>query len=60
MIPAMVFTSRLFPLYAIERSFLDRLTAAAQNVAPVVRATLLEKADLVQRMLRSRAGGQAQ
>ena len=60
MIPAMVFTSRLFPLFAIDRSYLDRLTAAAENAAPVVRKTLLERADMVRRMLRSRGGGQTQ
>jgi aminopeptidase N len=56
MILAMVFTGRLFPRFAVDQSFLERAQAAAVDVAPVVRKTLLEKSDLVRRMLRSRAG----
>jgi aminopeptidase N len=54
MIPAMVFTNRLFPLYGIDRDFPDAALAAAEPTAPVVRKTLTERADLVRRMLRSR------
>jgi aminopeptidase N len=54
MIPAMVWTSRLFPLFAVDEEFLTRAVAAAEPAAPVVRQTLLEKADLVKRRLRSR------
>jgi aminopeptidase N len=54
MIEAMVFTSRLFPLYAVDQAFLERAKAAATHAAPVVGKTLLERADLVQRILRSR------
>jgi aminopeptidase N len=56
MILAMTFTGRLFPRFAVDEGFLDRAQAAAADAAPVVRKTLLEKADLVRRMLRSRAG----
>ncbi len=55
MILAMVFTGRLFPTYAVDGAFLDRAQAAAADTAPVVRRTLLEKADLVRRMLRTRS-----
>ena len=55
MIPAMTHTNRLFPLFAIDDAFLVRAEAAAQQVAPVVRKTLLERSDEVRRMLRSRA-----
>jgi aminopeptidase N len=55
MIVAMVFTGRLFPLFGADEAFLARAEAAAGTGAPVVRKKLLEKADLVRRMLRSRA-----
>ncbi|HZP51842.1 aminopeptidase N [Actinocrinis sp.] len=54
MIPAMVFTNQLFPLYGIGRDYPDAALAAAEPTAPVVRKTLTERADLVRRMLRSR------
>jgi len=54
MISAMVFTTRLFPLYGIDAAFLEKAQAAAQQCAPVVRKTLAEQADVVRRMLRSR------
>jgi aminopeptidase N len=54
MIQAMAFTRRLFPLYAVDEAFLERAKAAAEHTAPVVRKSLLEKADVVRRMLRSR------
>ncbi|MFI7541979.1 aminopeptidase N [Actinoplanes sp. NPDC049599] len=57
MIPAMRSTGRLFPLHGIDESFLDRAEKAAEKAAPVVRKTLSERADLVRRMLRSRANG---
>jgi aminopeptidase N len=55
MIPAMVYTARLFPMFAIDEAFLVRAQAAAQQAAPVVRQTLLERSDKVRRMLRARA-----
>ncbi|WP_213452573.1 aminopeptidase N [Rhizomonospora bruguierae] len=54
MIPAMVYTNRLFPLFAIDEAYLARAEAAAATAAPVVRKTLLERADVIRRMLRSR------
>ena len=55
MIMAMVFTGRLFPRFGIDEAFLGRAEETVGQVVPVVRKTLLEKADLVRRMLRSRA-----
>jgi len=54
MIPAMVYTGRLFPLFAIDEGYLDAALTAAQQAAPVVRKTVTERADTVRRMLRSR------
>jgi aminopeptidase N len=54
MIMAMRFTGRLFPLYGIDESFLDRAEKAVERATPVIRNTLREQADLVRRMLRSR------
>jgi aminopeptidase N len=56
MIPAMVYTRRMFPLHGIDAEFLDRAVATAQDAAPVVRQTLVERADEVRRMLAARAG----
>ena len=53
MIPAMLYTYRLFPLFGIDAGFLPRAEAAAGD-APVVQKTVLERADQVRRMLRSR------
>jgi aminopeptidase N len=55
MIPGMVYTARLFPMFAIDEAFLVRAQAAARQAAPVVRQTLLERSDKVRRMLRARA-----
>jgi aminopeptidase N len=57
MIPAMVHTFRLFPLFAIDEAFLVRAESAARQAAPVVRQTLLERSDGVRRMLRARSRG---
>jgi aminopeptidase N len=54
MIPAMVHTNELFPQVAVDEAFLGRVEASAEQAAPVVRRTALEKADVVRRMLRSR------
>jgi aminopeptidase N len=54
MIPAMYYTRRLFPLFAVGEDFLERAEAAALDAVPVVRKTLLECCDLMRRMLRSR------
>lgn len=55
MVPAMVYTNRLFPLFAIGPTFVEKAEATAVQAAPVVRKTLKERADLVRRILRSRA-----
>ncbi|MEU8928571.1 aminopeptidase N [Streptomyces sp. NPDC048409] len=54
MIPAMVYTSQLFPLYGIDSAFVEKAQQAGQETVPVVRKTLLERADTVLRMLRAR------
>ncbi|MGW4905344.1 aminopeptidase N [Streptomyces sp. NPDC004270] len=54
MIPAMVYTSTLFPSYAIDSAYLEKARQAAQDAAPVVRNTLLERSDAVRRMLHAR------
>ncbi|MDX6361941.1 MAG: hypothetical protein QOC85_944 [Streptomyces sp.] len=56
MMPAMVFTSRLFPPYAVDAAFLTAARTAAEPTPPVVRTLLLDRADVVSRMLRTRAG----
>jgi aminopeptidase N len=55
MIPAMVQTSQLMPLYAIDESYLETALAAADQAAPVVRKTITERVDLIRRMLRARS-----
>jgi aminopeptidase N len=54
MIPAMAFTSLLFPVFAIDQTFFARAQGSAEQAAPVVRKTLTERSDVVGRMLRSR------
>jgi aminopeptidase N len=51
----MVHTRRLFPLFAIGPEYLDRAVDAAEAAAPVVRKTLVERADEVRRMLAARS-----
>jgi aminopeptidase N len=54
MIQAAVYTYHLFPTIGIDLAFLERAEAAGEGTVPLVRKTLLERADLVRRMLRSR------
>ena len=54
MIPAMTYTMRLFPVFGVDEEFLARAEKTAEQAAPVVRKELVEKADTVRRMLRSR------
>ncbi|MEU6538468.1 aminopeptidase N [Streptomyces sp. NPDC047000] len=54
MIPAMGLSGRFFPRYGIDAAYIDKAQSAARDVAPVVRATLLEQSDKVRRMLRAR------
>lgn len=55
MIPAMVFAARLFPLRAVDATYIEKAQEASRDAAPVVRNTLLERSDAVSRMLRSRS-----
>ncbi len=54
MMPAMSYTKLLFPLFGITASYVDTAKSLVADAVPVVRAGLLERADLVTRMLRSR------
>ncbi|SNY38287.1 aminopeptidase N [Paractinoplanes atraurantiacus] len=54
MIPSMVYPGRLLPRFGITPDFLTRAEEVAAGTAPVVRQTVLEYADEVRRMLRSR------
>ena len=55
MMPAMVLTEWLFPLFGADQRVIDQAVAAADTAAPIVRKTLLERADVVARMLHARA-----
>ncbi|WP_128376033.1 aminopeptidase N [Streptomyces cavernae] len=55
MIPSMFFTTQLFPLYAIDTEYVERSRTTSTEAAPVVHKFLLERSDVVLRMLRSRA-----
>jgi aminopeptidase N len=55
MIPAMVYTNRLFPVFGVGEDFIARALDVAQGAAPVVRKVVTERADVVRRMLGSRA-----
>ncbi|WP_030938183.1 aminopeptidase N [Streptomyces sp. NRRL S-646] len=55
MIPAMGFTSHLFPPHAIDSGYIETAQQISAEAAPVVRNTLLERSDTVHRMLRSRS-----
>jgi aminopeptidase N len=55
MVPAMVFTGQLFPSYAIDPTYIEKAQEASREAAPVVRTTLLERSDMIGRMLRARA-----
>jgi aminopeptidase N len=54
MIPARLYSARLFPLFGIDAGYLTRVEQAARQTAPVVRETVLGRSDVVRRMLRSR------
>ncbi|NUQ99861.1 MAG: aminopeptidase N [Streptomyces sp.] len=55
MIPAMGFTSHLFPPHAIDSGYIETAQQISADAAPVVRNTLLERSDTVRRMLHSRS-----
>ncbi|MFJ6433277.1 aminopeptidase N [Streptomyces sp. NPDC091416] len=52
--PATVYTRSLFPLFGIDRTFLERAESLAAQTVPVVRTNLLDRADRMRRVLRSR------
>ena len=55
MIPAMVYSGQLFPLYGVDADDVDRIEQAAAQSVPVVHKEVVERADRLRRMLRSRA-----
>ncbi len=55
MIPAMVYSGRLFPPYGIDAEFIARAQEVATTAAPVVRRRLGERAEEVRRMLVARS-----
>ncbi|MEV7622515.1 aminopeptidase N [Actinoplanes sp. NPDC089786] len=56
MIVAMHYTRRLFPVFTSDEAYLTRAREAASgDVAPVVRKSLIERADQISRMLRTRS-----
>jgi aminopeptidase N len=57
MISAMVYSSALFPVHGAGEPFLQRLQEAAPAAEAVVRKRVLEEADLLRRVLRSRGAG---
>jgi aminopeptidase N len=57
MIAAMVYTHNLFPVFSVGEDFLDEVSAAAREAAPVVHKAVVQDVDELRRMLRSRAAG---
>ena len=57
MIPGMMYTRRLFPVFGIDEAFLRRAEQVAQSAAPLVAKYAIERADEVRRMLRARRSG---
>ena len=55
MILAAVYTSQLFSPHAIDSGYIETAQQMADKAAPVVRNTLLERSDMVRRMLHSRS-----
>ena len=54
MVNGMEYGVWLFPQFGIEAADLPRVIAAAESAAPIVLKTVIERADVVQRMLQSR------
>jgi len=52
---ATTYTRTLIPVFGVDKGFADKIQALAADAEPVVRANLLEKTDLLTRMLRARA-----
>ncbi|GGL19593.1 aminopeptidase N [Mangrovihabitans endophyticus] len=53
-ITSMTYAGRLFPTVAVGADFLDRVEEASGEATPAVRKILLERADLMRRVLRAR------
>ncbi|UNO43328.1 aminopeptidase N [Streptomyces sp. MST-110588] len=52
--PARTYTKSLFPVFGIDLTFVERAQDLAAQVVPVVRTNLLDQADRMRRILRSR------
>jgi aminopeptidase N len=55
MMPAMTYTRTLIPLFGVGADFAEKIQELTADAEPVVRANLLERTDLLTRMLRARA-----
>jgi aminopeptidase N len=55
--PAKAYTRALFPIVGVDETIVTRAETLATTALPVVRTTLLDRADRVKRMLRSRGRG---
>lgn len=51
----MEFAWWLFPLFGIDNAFIERAQESARHAVPGVHKTLLERSDIVRRMLQSRS-----
>ncbi|MFF4397436.1 aminopeptidase N [Streptomyces sp. NPDC001480] len=56
MIAAAAFTNHLFPTQAVDPTYIEKARQASHEAVPVVRMTLLERSDMVSRMLDARSG----
>jgi aminopeptidase N len=54
MMPARTYAKWLFPLFGVDEAVVEKAKALVVGAEPVVRAGVLERADLVTRMLRAR------
>jgi aminopeptidase N len=54
MMAAMTYSKLLFPLFGVDEAVVEKAKALVVDAEPVVRAGVLERADLVTRMLRAR------
>ncbi len=54
MMQAMTYSKLLFPLFGVDEAVVEKVKALVAGAEPVVRAGVLERADLVTRMLRAR------
>ncbi len=54
MMRAMNLSAAALPMFGIDEDYLDRVVQRAENTEPVVRKTVVERADTCRRMLRAR------